>query len=159
MSGDLDEWKIADLVASGAPVDTFAVGTALATSDDAPALGGVYKLVELTDRGVVRRVRKRSEGKGTWPGAKQVWRSDENSIAIGDLISLEDEPPPTSAKALLDTVIRDGRRITPQPSLEEARQHCRESTGELPQRLRGLSGEGSYPVERSPALATLAGRD
>jgi nicotinate phosphoribosyltransferase len=156
VSGDLDEWKIADLVASGAPVDTFAVGTALATSDDAPALGGVYKLVELTERGVVRRVMKRSEGKGTWPGAKQVWRLEKNSVAIGDLISLEDEGPPASAKALLEPVMREGRRITPQPSLEDARQHCRESTGALPQRLRGLSMEGSFPIERSPALATLA---
>ncbi len=156
LSGDLDEWKIADLVASGAPVDMFAVGTALATSDDAPALGGVYKLVELTDRGVVRRVRKRSEGKGTWPGAKQVWRSEENSVAVGDLISLEDEAAPASARALLERVMRDGRRITPQPSLEEARQHCRESTGQLPHRLRGLNGDGSYPVEQSSALAILA---
>jgi nicotinate phosphoribosyltransferase len=157
VSGDLDEWKIADLVASGAPVDTFAVGTALATSDDAPALGGVYKLVELTDRGVVRKVMKRSEGKGTWPGAKQVWRSAQDGVAIGDLISLGDEgAPPSSAKALLEPVMRDGRRVTPQPSLEQARQHCRHETGELPSRLRSLSAEVGYPVERSAALATLA---
>jgi nicotinate phosphoribosyltransferase len=154
-SGDLDEWKIADLVASGAPVDTFAVGTALATSDDAPALGGVYKLVELTDRGVVRKVMKRSEGKGTWPGAKQVWRSEEDSVAIGDLISLDAEVPPSSAKALLQPVMRDGRRM-PQPLLDDARQHCRQATGELPSRLRSLSAEVGYPVERSAALATLA---
>lgn len=157
VSGDLDEWKIADLMASGAPIDTFAVGTALATSDDAPALGGVYKLVELTERGVVRRVMKRSEGKGTWPGAKQVWRSQHESVAIGDLMALADEPPPSSARALLEPVMRDGRRIMPQPSLEETRQQCRRAIGELPSRLRGLSGEASYPVERSPGLAMLAG--
>ena len=156
-SGDLDEWKIADLVASGAPIDTFAVGTALATSDDAPALGGVYKLVELADHGVVRTVMKRSEGKATWPGAKQVWRSEEDSVAIGDLISLDAEVPPSSAKALLQPVMRDGRRMTPQPSLEEARQHCRQATGVLPSRLRSSSAEVSYPVERSPGLAMLAG--
>jgi len=156
VSGDLDEWKVADLVASGAPVDTFAVGTAVATSDDAPALGGVYKLVELTERGVIRRVMKRSEGKGTWPGAKQVWRSEEDSIAVGDLISLHDEAPPSSAKALLEPVMRDGRRVTPPPSLAEARQHCRRATGELPSRLRELEANATYPVERSPALTTLA---
>jgi nicotinate phosphoribosyltransferase len=155
VSGDLDEWKITELVASGAPVDTLAVGTALATSDDAPALGGVYKLVELSEDGNVRRVMKRSEGKGTWPGAKQVYRSVEDSVAIGDVISLDGERPPVSANALLEPVMRDGRR-TPQPSLEEARQHCRLATGELPSRLKALSAEISYPVERSAALATLA---
>jgi nicotinate phosphoribosyltransferase len=156
VSGDLDEWKIADLVTCGAPVDTFAVGTALTTADDAPALGGVYKLVELTEHGDVRRVMKRSEGKGTWPGAKQVWRSEKDSVAIGDLISLEGEAPPSGARPLLELVMRDGHRITPQPSLEEARQHCRRATGELPSRLRELETNAAYPVERSPALATLA---
>jgi nicotinate phosphoribosyltransferase len=156
VSGDLDEWKIADLVASRAPVDTFAVGTALATSDDAPALGGVYKLVELEEGGVIRKVMKRSEGKGTWPGAKQVWRSDEGGIAAGDLISLNDEPAPSSARALLEPVMRVGRRVTPQPSLEEARGHCRRAIGALPSRLRGLAAEATYPIARSAALATLA---
>ena len=155
VSGDLDEWKIAELVESGAPIDTFAVGTALATSDDAPALGGVYKLVELEDRGSVRKVMKRSEGKATWPGAKQVWRAEQDGVAIGDLISLHDEKPPSSAEALLEPVMRDGRRIMTRRSLEEARVYCRRATGALPPRLRGLSVDGSYPVERSPGLAML----
>ena len=156
-SGDLDEWKIADLVAVEAPVDTFAVGTALATSDDAPALGGVYKLVELEDRGVVRKVMKRSEGKGTWPGAKQVWRLENGGVAIGDLIALDDEaPPPRSARPLLEQAVRNGARITSQPSLEEARQHCRRATEDLPSRLRSLAADASYPVERSAALARLS---
>ncbi|MFL6281374.1 MAG: nicotinate phosphoribosyltransferase [Vicinamibacterales bacterium] len=156
VSGDLDEWKIADLVAAGAPIDIFAVGTALATSDDAPALGGVYKLVQLQERGVVRTVMKRSEGKGTWPGVKQVWRSEQGGMAIGDLIALDDERPLSGAKPLLESVMRNGARITPQPSLDEARQHCRQSTEGLPPRLRGLTGSPSYPIERSRALATLA---
>jgi len=156
VSGDLDEWKIAALVASRAPVDTFAVGTALATSDDAPALGGVYKLVELENRGAVRKVMKRSEGKATWPGAKQVWRTEQGGGAIGDLITFADEPSPSSAKALLQPVMRDGRRLTQRPSLEDARQHCRDATRALPQGLRGLDAEVSYPVEQSAALATAA---
>jgi len=155
VSGDLDEWKIAELVESGAPIDTFAVGTALATSDDAPALGGVYKLVELEDRGSVRKVMKRGEGKATWPGAKQVWRAEQDGVAVGDLISLHDEKPPSSAEALLEPVMRDGRRIMTRRSLEEARVYCRRATGALPPRLRALSVDGSYPVERSPGLAML----
>jgi len=156
-SGDLDEWKIADLVAVNAPVDTFAVGTALATSDDAPALGGVYKLVELEDHGVVRTVMKRSEGKRTWPGAKQVWRSENGGVAIADLIALDDETPSLlSARPLLEQTMRNGVRITPQPSLEEARLHCRRATDALPSRLRTPAADASYPVERSAALAILS---
>jgi len=105
--------------------------------------------------GVIRKVMKRSEGKGTWPGAKQVWRSDEGGIAAGDLISLNDEPAPSSARALLEPVMRVGRRVTPQPSLEEARWHCRRTIGALPSRLRGLAAEATYPITRSAALATL----
>ena len=45
LSGDLDEFRIAEMVADGVPADAFGVGTQLGTSADAPALGGVYKLV------------------------------------------------------------------------------------------------------------------
>jgi nicotinate phosphoribosyltransferase len=45
-SGDLDELKIAELIAAGAPIDAFGVGTELATSGDAPSMGTIYKLVE-----------------------------------------------------------------------------------------------------------------
>ena len=44
-SGDLDEERIARLVAAGAPIDRWGVGTDLGTSRDSPAVGGVYKLV------------------------------------------------------------------------------------------------------------------
>lgn len=156
VSGDLDEWKIADLVAARVPVDTFAVGTALATSDDAPALGGVYKLVQLEEHAVVRKVMKRSEGKGTWPGAKQVWRTEQDGIAIGDVIALDDEPASPGAMRLLEPVMRGGARLTPWPSLQEARAHCRRATSALRSDLRTVKADGSYPVERSAALATLA---
>jgi hypothetical protein len=69
---------------------------------------------------------------------------------------LDDEAPQSSAKALLEPVMRGGVRVTPLPSLEEARRHCRQATGALPAQLRGLAAEASYPVKRSPTL-TLAG--
>ena len=152
-SGDLDEWKITDLMHAGAPVDVFAVGTALTTSEDAPALGGVYKLVELEDEGTVRRVMKRSEGKSTWPGAKQVWRA-EGDVA-GDLVTLHEEAAPPNAKPLLEPVMRHGERIVLQRPLEELRRHCRRATAILPPGLRGLESRETYPVERSVALAAL----
>jgi len=63
-SGDLNEYKIAEIVAAGAPIDAFGVGTELATSSDAPALGGIYKLVEIEGRYTA----KLSPGKVTFPG-------------------------------------------------------------------------------------------
>jgi nicotinate phosphoribosyltransferase len=71
-SGDLEERRIAGLVAAGAPIDAFGVGTDLGTCRDAPALGGVYKLVADREGGTRwRPVAKRSEGKATIGGAKR----------------------------------------------------------------------------------------
>ena len=85
-SGDLDEYQIARIVAQGAPVDGFGVGTALSTSSDAPALGGVYKLVEVERDGVMAPVMKLSADKRTLPGCKQVWRVHEDGVASFDVI-------------------------------------------------------------------------
>jgi nicotinate phosphoribosyltransferase len=153
VSGDLDEWKIASLVAAGAPVDTFAVGTALVTSDDAPALGGVYKLVENEDEGVVRRVMKRSAGKSTWPGRKQVWRIFADGTAVRDVIAFDEEPGPAGAQALLRPVMHQGARTASAMSLEESRRHCRRLTDALPSSLLTLEEAEDYPVQTSDTLA------
>ena len=58
------------LLAAGAPIDGFGIGTHMDTSSDAPSLDCAYKLQEYA--GIARR--KRSEGKATWPGRKQVYR-------------------------------------------------------------------------------------
>ena len=70
-SGNLDEYKIADLVDGGAPIDAFGVGTALAVSDDAPAADFTYKLVEYKDHARL----KTSAGKISTPGRKQLFRA------------------------------------------------------------------------------------
>ena len=62
-SGDLDEYRIRDLLAAGAPIDAFGVGTQLSTSADAPSLSAVYKLVELDIRGIQRFTAKFSDDK------------------------------------------------------------------------------------------------
>ena len=154
VSGDLDEWKIAALVSAGAPIDTFAVGTTLVTSDDAPALGGVYKLVEIEAEGVARGVMKRSEGKATCPGRKQVWRLSTDG-AVRDVISLHDEPGPADAIALLQPVMRNGIRTHAATSLTDARLHCRRMVDALPQPLLALDGPADYPVQLSEALSRL----
>jgi nicotinate phosphoribosyltransferase len=88
-SGDLEEVQIARLVAAGAPIDTWGVGTELGTSRDAPALGGVYKLVAdaMADGSGWRPVWKRSPAKATIPGPKQVFRSFRSATMVGDLVA------------------------------------------------------------------------
>jgi nicotinate phosphoribosyltransferase len=151
-SGNLDEHRIAQLLAAQAPIDGFGVGTALDTSIDAPALDAVYKLQAYA--GVARR--KRSEGKATWPGAKQVCRAfDASGQMLRDIVQLDDERP--AAQPLLQLCMRAGRRVTPAPSLDEIRGHHATQMRTLPVALRSLEPTPrSYAVEISPAVRALA---
>ncbi len=152
VSGDLDEWRIDDLVCENAPIDGFGVGTALTTSEDAPALGGVYKLVQLEENGVMRPVMKRSEGKATWPGRKQVWRVTESGRAVRDIVGIETDEPVKNATPLLEPVMRNGARVAAPPALADLRARCREQVAMLPASLRDVEALPGYPVERSKAL-------
>ena len=151
-SGNLDEHRIAQLLAAQAPIDGFGVGTALDTSIDAPALDAVYKLQAYA--GVARR--KRSEGKATWPGAKQVCRAfDASGQMLRDIVQLDDERP--VAKPLLQLCMRAGRRVTPAPSLDEIRGHQAAQMRTLPVALRSLEPTPrSFAVEISTAVRALA---
>lgn len=154
LSGDLNEYRIADLLAQGAAVDAFGVGTELGTSADAPSIGGVYKLVE-DEKGY--RI-KLSTGKATLPGRKQVWRvHDDDGAPAGDVITLVDEPGPTHGVPLLHEVARGGRRLLAE-SLSEVRGRCTEQLAALPEELRQLDDTVPYAVTLSPALETLRGR-
>ena len=155
VSGELDEWRVRDLVAAGAPIDGYAVGTAIATSEDAPALGGVYKLVEIEGAAGMRAVMKKSAGKRTQPGVKQVWRFLDGGVARGDRIGLAGEGMPDHAKALLEPVMRGGVRTSAPLPLEAARRDCASGIASLPAALRGLDAAPPYPVEISPGLARL----
>ena len=115
-SSDLDEWKIRDLLAAGAPIDAFGVGTELITSHDAPALSMVYKLVELSGRGRV----KLAPGKRTYPQSKQVWRNlDSDGRFSGDHVTRADET--AAGLPMLQPVLRAGALVSGLPSLAECR--------------------------------------
>ncbi|MCK2089310.1 nicotinate phosphoribosyltransferase [Thauera aromatica] len=155
-SGNLDEHRIAALLAAGAPIDGFGIGTQLTTSADAPALDSAYKLQSYA--GVPRR--KRSEGKATWPGAKQVYRRfTADGSLLCDHVTLLGEPPPAGGVALLQPVLRGGARLAPPAALDALRGHAADNLARLPDALRRLeaaaAGE-SYPVHISPALQALA---
>jgi len=142
-SGNLDELEIEKLVAAGAPIDAFGVGTRLDVSVDAPYLDCVYKLQDYAGR----PRRKRSTGKATWPGRKQVFREyDAAGHLRSDTIALADEALP--GRPLLQPVMRAGRRL-PQPSIEESRQYTRREIDTLPLPCRSLQ----HPVPISPALS------
>jgi nicotinate phosphoribosyltransferase len=152
-SGDLDEWKIAALVAAGVPIDAFGVGTRLATSFDEPAVGGVYKLVELQSERAVRGRVKASPGKATFPGRKQVWRrSDASGGYVGDVISAADEPAPAEGEPLLTRVMRGGAPGQTAPPLTEVRERCRALAGKLPATVMQLEPGPAYPVRFSDRL-------
>lgn len=150
-SGGLDEIAIEDLTGAGAPIDGFGVGTSLDVSADAPYLDCAYKLEEYA--GVARR--KRSAGKATWPGRKQVWRRRAaDGTACGDLIGVEDES--ADGEPLLHPVLRGGRRVAPAPDLFTIRAHARSEREWLPAPLLALRARGEYPVTISDRLRSLA---
>lgn len=157
-SGDLDEHKIGNLLRSGAPFDSFGVGSAISAVTDLPSLSAVYKLVEVQRDGRSIPVMKRSEGKATQPGRKQVWRRFERGTAAGDVVGLQGEPDPQGARPLLVPVMRDGRRIATLPDLAQARERCRADVSSLPPDVVELDGDRQYVLDRSEALIELAKR-
>ena len=151
LSGNLDEYRIDELVRAAVPVDAFGVGTHLDVSADAPALDMAYKLESYAGRGR----RKRSAGKATWPGAKQVMRERGAGGELnGDHVVLEGEQAP--GEPLLTEVMHNGRRVAG-PSLATIRESCRGEQQALPDSLRELSEPGAdYPVHISGGLRSLA---
>ena len=162
-SGDLDEDRIAELLAAGAQIDAFGVGTELATSADAPALGVIYKLVEVDERGgAVRNAAKFSAAKVTYPGRKQVYRfTDAAGRYVEDVIALEDETlAPVDARLiaepLLLPVLRAGKRTAPPTDLAAARKRCLEGVPRLAKNVTdGRPGDTGYPVRHSARLEEL----
>jgi nicotinate phosphoribosyltransferase len=152
-SGDLDEHRIHELLAGAAPFDGFGIGTRLDISTDAPSLDMVYKLQEYA--GKPRR--KRSEGKATWPGRKQVYRRmGEDGTFAGDHLGLEQYSQP--GEPLLQPVLREGRRLAPPEPASAIRERAQRQLAALPPALRANRTEPPYPVDIAPELRELTAR-
>ena len=151
VSGDLDEHRIEALLAAGAPVDGFGVGTALGVSKGAPSLNAVYKLTELDGR----FVRKTSAGKETWPGRKQVWRAPDWSE---DVLTLLDEPSPGDGyEPLLVEVLRGGvRTAAGRSDLAASHERFESQRAALPTMLRDLTDAPAHTVRISDAVQVAA---
>jgi nicotinate phosphoribosyltransferase len=147
VSGGLDEHAIARLVAAGAPITSYAVGTRVGTSADAPTLDSAYKLVEYAGRGRA----KFATDKVTLPGRKQVFREYEGNEAARDYVVAADQR--VDGSPLLVEVMRDGRRLPLDFRLDAARDRARASLSALPESLRSVGpAPQDYRVDVSPTL-------
>jgi nicotinate phosphoribosyltransferase len=152
-SGNLDEYALEQLIAQHAPIDGFGIGTRLAVSEDAPTLECVYKMQEYD--GQPRR--KRSEGKATWPGKKQIFRTfDAQGKMQEDHLAIEDEKLPGEPQ--LKPCMRQGKRLSPPAPLEQLRTHAARQLDRLPETLRTLKQESPYTVHISKNIRELADR-
>lgn len=150
-SGNIGEYKLEELMVQQAPIDGFGTGTHMDTSADVPYLDCAYKLQEYA--GIARR--KRSEGKATWPGRKQVYRNyNDNDIMSGDTVTVESAP--CEGQPLLQLVMQGGKVVARQPTLIEARAQTRRQLNGLSMSLRQLSNTPEYPVIISAELQALA---
>lgn len=161
-SGNLDEQKIADLLAAKAPIDAFGVGTALVVSDDAPAGDFTYKLAEYAGKPRI----KTSAGKVSMPGRKQVFRAfDDKGIFYTDLVGVIEEsvatvsreyrPIPAQVVEMLEPVMEGGRRVTPRPTLAQSRERAAAGLKSLEARYKSLRKPAEYPVHPTAAMNAM----
>ena len=154
-SGDLNEFLIDKLAEANAPIELFGVGTDLVTSRDAPALSGVYKMVEIENGGELRYTAKFSESKVSYPGKKQIYRvSGPQGECTHDILALTSEEF-TNGEPLLEQLMENGKRKTPQPLLKDIRDHAASNLSRLPESVQRLTDPDSFPVEKSPGLRNL----
>ncbi len=158
-SGGLDEYQVSELVARGAPIDAFGVGTAMGVSSDAPFLDCAYKLVEYAGRPRL----KLSQKKQTLVGRKQVWRAyDGSGVMHADAIGLRDEAREAIAPQLgvgadhvqpcLFPVMRGGQLTAPLPGLPAMRSRFAAEFARLPAPHKALRAPAAYPVRISAEL-------
>ena len=152
-SGNLSEDRLRNLIETAAPIDGYGIGSDLVTSADAPHLDCAYKLQEYAGRAR----RKRSEGKATWPGRKQIFRRyGPDGRMLEDLLTLDDRSE--EGEPLIHPVMRAGRRLAPPAPLTELRAHAADQLAHLPEPFRRLRDVPSYPVKISEALTALANK-
>jgi nicotinate phosphoribosyltransferase len=150
-SGGLDEYRIAELHSSGAPIDGFGVGTAIGVSNDAPALELAFKLTEYAS---LPRM-KNSPGKQSFPGPKQIYRRlGQDGCIAQDVVSGRDEV--YDGTPLLKPVMKHGRRVEgAMETLDDQVVSASEAIATLPERIRSLAPISEVPVVISDFLKAL----
>ncbi|XHH09158.1 MAG: nicotinate phosphoribosyltransferase [Candidatus Bathyarchaeia archaeon] len=155
VSGDLDEFRIAELLCKEAKIDAFGVGTKMGTSSDRPYLDVIYKLCEtMTAPNVYSPIMKLSTDKLTLPGRKQVYRyKDSKGNYVRDVIALASER--VDAEPLLVKVMSEGKLTYTLPSLSQIKDFAAENLLKLPEKHKALTNADVYPVELSHKLQDL----
>ncbi|HAK38008.1 MAG TPA: nicotinate phosphoribosyltransferase [Nitrospina sp.] len=160
-SSDLNEWKIEELLKNGASIDAFGVGTEMITSSPSPALGGVYKLVEIEDADgnlIPKMKLSNDQEKATLPGRKTVWRLyDSNGLLKEDVIALDDEKIDYSGKyrKIHVSFVEKGQVVCQIPPLTEIRDQAQKNLSFLPEKYRAFDAAPTYPVKLSTGLEKL----
>ncbi|MCZ2154529.1 MAG: nicotinate phosphoribosyltransferase [Bryobacterales bacterium] len=149
-TGNLNEYKIEALLAEGAEVDSFGVGTDLVLSPDAPGMSVVYKLAEIVSNGRKRFTAKFSEDKETLPGGKQIFRHPNR-----DVIGCSWECPKGDVDALIEPVILQGELVRPPLAIAKIRDYALRQLKRLPSAFHDLEAPAEYPVELSEELRKL----
>ena len=154
-SGDLDEFKITELLENGAEIDAFGVGTKMGTSADKPYVDVIYKLCETMNAdGTYAPIMKLSEGKVTLPGRKQVYRfKDVEGKFKKDTIALANEK--VDGEPLLVKVMEKGTVTYDLPSLSEIRAAAAQNLALLSDKYKAVTGATEYPVELSSNLEKM----
>ncbi|MEN6317950.1 MAG: nicotinate phosphoribosyltransferase [Syntrophaceae bacterium] len=148
-SGNLDEYRIYDLLSKGAPIDGFGVGTKLDTSEDAPYLECAYKLMEYA--GTPRF--KKSQGKATIPGRKQVFRQFKDKTMAGDILTSEGDE--CEGIPLLTKVMSGGRRTSAAQDIKDIAMYTSSQLKTLPAHFKALETAPPYPVKISSTLSRI----
>lgn len=154
VSSDLDEFKVAQLEAAGAPIDAYLVGTSLVTGSGHPTAQMVYKLVSIADSdapyGELRAVGKLSPGKRTLGGRKDVHRIvDTDGRFTGEVLSVLPVELQDDTMNPQVPLVRDGEIVADLTNPEEARQRCAERRSRLQDADRT-----PWPTH-SPAIPTI----
>jgi nicotinate phosphoribosyltransferase len=149
-SGDLDDREIAKLKNSGACIDGYGLGTKLVSGSP---VNGVYKLVEIDGIPVM----KEASGKVTYPGRKQIFRHIENGEILGDCLGLSGETIKNcdSYIPLMNLVVKEGKRVQNQESLDDIAKRTAASVASLRPETRQLDNPISPSVEISTDLQSL----
>lgn len=156
VSSGVDEFFLREFFFEGGVADGFGPGTSLTTSDDAPTLNAVYKLVAVESDGEMQPSMKLSTGKVTYPGAKSVRRFTGQGGHRRDVLAREDED--VGGEELLVDVVRDGDLVYEFPELEAVRESTLDTLEKLPAAVRAIEDPTEYPVEVSDGLAATTER-
>jgi nicotinate phosphoribosyltransferase len=149
-SGNLDEYQPQRLVASGVPIDSFAVGTAM-TSADAPSLDCATNFKSMPADLAGSDQKK----KPPWPDRKQVYRQYRHDERFDyDVVTTHNDHHP--GESLLHPVMTEGRRLIPAQKLTELRERAVTQLVMLPDSLRSLDCDHLYDVRISHPLQDLA---